>query len=262
MTDKRDISNNISEDSKDLPDFIFTESALLLQSSMEDILADLVNRVDLGPSDEEFYLLFHKFFNLYDRFQQEVITASGIKVVCGAGCSKCCSHWVEDVSSSEGAVIGRYLTENHPEMLEFVVSSFRKDFEEMESLCDRVDAKIAEYCSDSEEISDSYELLLSCFYQLERPCALLDVNGCCTVYPVRPLTCRDYLNLRDSSVCLPERINEGENATLILHLSDSVSQMMEILHQRFDDGSDDMSLRTLLVKFLEPVVEDGRGSDS
>lgn len=80
----------------------------------------------------------------------------------------------------------------------------------------------------------------------DMPCALLDENGCCIIYPVRPFTCRDYLNLRDSTTCLPENINETEPATLILHLSDAVTERLKTLHNRFNAGSEDMSLRSLL----------------
>jgi hypothetical protein len=68
---------------------------------------------------------------------------------------------------------------------------------------------------------------------------------------VRPLTCRDYLNLRDPGACLPDRINEETEATLVMHLSDIIAERLEILHRRFDQGRDDMSLRSILLRCLE-----------
>jgi len=53
-------------------------------------------------------------------------------------------------------------------------------------------------------------------------------------------------------VCLPGRINGEEKATLIMYLSDTVTQHLETLHRRFDQGSNDMSLRSLLLRFLAP----------
>jgi len=233
------------------PSFIVTESSQILLGSIEDILADLISRVDLCPADYEFYDKFRCILDLYDRFQREVIDASKISIVCSAGCSSCCCHWVDDVNSFEGMIISRYLADNHPDIINSVIKSFRKDAEALTSLQVLIDEKIAEYSNVSDDIPDNHELLLSCFYQLERPCALLDDSGRCLVYPVRPLTCRDYLNLRDPAACLPELINEEERATLIMYLSNTVSDRLEILHRRFDQGNNDMSLRTLLVRFLE-----------
>lgn len=243
------ISNN--EDSGNPPDLIMTDSSQNLLVTIENILDDLIDRSDLYPSDDEFYYKFLNIMDLYDRYQKVVLSASGISIVCHAGCSYCCCHWVDDVNSFEALIIRRYLKEHHLNMVESVIRSFRKDAEVLDSLHAIVDEKSAEYPSYEEEIDDSCELLLSCFYQLDRPCALLDQKGCCIIYPVRPFTCRDYLNLLDPEACHPERINEDENATLIMYLPETVLQKLEILHRRFDDGNNNMSLRSLLLRHLE-----------
>jgi len=255
MTGSSNIKNGSSEDLQSPPAIIITESARILLGQIEDILADLVNRTDLYPSDDEFYDKYRQLLDLYDILQHQILDASGINVVCTAGCSNCCCHWVEDVSSFEGIIISRYLYEHYPEMVDSVITSFRKDEQVLNSLSGLVEEKTAGDSSVSVDIPDPYDLLLSCFYQLQRPCALLDADGRCIVYPVRPFTCRDYLNLRDPAACLPDRINDEEHSTLMLYLSDTVSDRLEILHKRFDHGSDDRSLRSLLVRFFESGTE-------
>lgn len=255
MKKKDNIVSGNNDGSSSLPSFVMTESSRILLGSIENLLGELVSRADLRPSDEEFYHKYLSIINLYDRFQHEVINASGINAVCSAGCSHCCCHWVEDVNSFEGVIISRYLAEHHPDLIDFVIESFRQDEEVLESLCGLVDEKISGYSSFTDDIPDKYDLLLSCFYQMERPCALLDKNGRCIVYPVRPLTCRDYLNIRDCNACLPDRINEEKEATLIMDISDKVSKLLEILHRRFDYGDDNMSLRSLLVRYLEMSIK-------
>jgi len=255
MTEKNNIITDYNEDPDNSPPFVMTESSRMLLESIENLLGELVSLAGLCPSDEEFRYKYMDFLNLYDRFQHEVINASGINTVCSAGCSHCCCHWVEDVNSFEGIIISRYLAEHHPDLIDFVIESFRQDEEVLESLCGLVEKKIAEYSSFTDDIPDKYDLLLSCFYQLERPCALLDKNGRCIVYPVRSLTCRDYLNIRNSDACLPDRINEEKEATLIMDISDKVSELLEILHRRFDYGDDNMSLRSLLVRYLEMRIK-------
>lgn len=255
MTEKDNIVSGNNDGSGSLPSFVMTETSRMLLNSIEIFLTELVSRTDLHPADDEFYNKYTAILDLYDRFQHEVINASGIITVCGAGCSHCCCHWVEDVNSFEGIIISRYLAEHHPDLIYSIMESFRQDEEVLESLCGLVDEKIDEYSSFTDDIPDKYDLLLSCFYQMERPCALLDKNGCCIVYPVRPLTCRDYLNIRDCNACLPDRINEEKEATLIMDISDKVSELLELLHRRFDQGDDNMSLRSLLVRYLEMSIK-------
>ncbi len=247
---KNEITCN-NGDSVNPPEFVMTEYSQSLLCSIEKLLDDLLNRTDLIPSSDEFYCKFREILDIYDRLQLEVLKASGINVVCGAGCSNCCCHWVDDVSSVEAVIISRYLKEQYPDMIESVIRIFQDDAEVLNSLHAIVDEKSDEYSSFEEEIEDSYDLLLTCFYQLERPCALLDDKGQCIIYPVRPFTCRDFLNIKDPEACHPERINEEGNATLIMYLSDTISQKLEQLHLRFDDGSADMSLRSLLVRYLK-----------
>jgi Fe-S-cluster containining protein len=242
---------DVNDDSLyDSPVFNLTDSSRILLASIEHLLDELIARAELIPSDDEFYYKFTKVLDIYEQLQHEVLADSGISTVCSAGCSTCCFHWVEDVNSFEAAILARYLEDNYPGIIEQFICSFRKDAEVLESLRAIVDDKITEFSSYADEIADPYELLLSCFYQLERPCALLDSSGCCIVYPVRPLTCRDYLNLCDPEICHPDRINEEEQATLVMLLSEAVSQKIEILHRRFDISDNDMSLRTLLPRYL------------
>ncbi len=253
MTENRSIENGKREVPDDKTQVVITEFAGELLKSIENILAELVSRIDLSPADDEFYLTFCKLFNLYDLFQNEIIDASGINVVCKAGCSNCCCHWVDDVNSFEVMIIIRYLAINHPEIIDSIAISLRKDMDSLTLLKSHVDEKVTEYSFVTDDLPDKYDLLLLCFYQLERQCALLDDNGRCVVYPVRPFTCRDYINISDPSVCHPDRINEEEPATLILHLSDKVSQLLEILHHRFNEGNPDMSLRSRLLSLLESM---------
>ncbi len=235
------------------PEIVITESAGGIIIRIEEILDYLISRKDLNPDDDIFYFKFREALDLYDLLMYEVLAASEIISVCKTGCKQCCCHWVENVSSLEGAVISRYLKENHPDLIEQITDSFREDIDIFDSLCVSADDKFPEHHIFSDESDNRYDLLLSAFYQFGRYCALLDKNGRCMVYPVRPFTCRDYFNVRDSSACHPENINDENNATLIIYISDDITEKIEVLNRRFDKVSDDMSLRRLLIRFLEYV---------
>lgn len=256
MTEGNSLKNREDENSSTPPVFIINGTARSLLKEMEDILDGLICRADLHPSSEEFYNKFLRFLELQELFQRELLNETGVSTVCGAGCSSCCCHWVDDVYSFEGIIISRFIKEQRPWLVEPALSIFRRDAECMESLSVIVDDKLSELIPDPDEIPDRNELLLSCFYQMERPCALLDDTGRCSIYPVRPLTCRDYLNISAAEACLPERINEASEATLIMYLPDTLSEKLETLHCRFRAGVEDMSLRHILINLLEALPGD------
>ncbi|PKL19135.1 MAG: hypothetical protein CVV49_02335 [Spirochaetae bacterium HGW-Spirochaetae-5] len=249
----RDNFSDTAEGRANPPEIVITESAGKIIITIEEILDYLISRKDLNPDDNLFYFKFREALDLYDLLLEEVLAASEISSVCKTGCKQCCCHWVENVSFVEGAVISRYLKENHPDLVGQITGSFREDADIFDSVCVSADDKIPEHHIFGDESDDRYDLILSCFYQFGRHCALLDKNGRCMVYPVRPFTCRDYFNVRDASACHPEKINDENNATLIVYISDAITEKIEVLHRRFNKVSDDMSLRRLLVRFLKYV---------
>ncbi len=250
MTENDRILNTEDEDPLPPPSIIITEPARLILNSVENILSELAGETGLDPSDDEFYYRYLTLLEQYDELQRIVLKASGIDSVCGEGCSCCCFHWVEDVNSFEAMIMGRYIEENFPEKRESIKNTFFEDQNIFDSMRDAAEKMTPSAESGPGDIPDSYDLHLSLFYQMRRPCALLDGNGRCIVYPVRPLTCRDYLNLRDPAACLPERIDQERYATLIISVSDTIIEPLEILHQRFDFGSGSMSLRKLIPRYL------------
>lgn len=233
------------------PELLNTEFSAGILKSMDAALDEMLSMKNLTPGCDEFYNLFRNFLDMYEKYQQEVLQASGINIVCRAGCSACCFHWVDDVYSFEGYVIARYLKDNYNWKIKSLIEKFRNDAEIFESLYGIVNEKTDGYSGSCDEVADPYDMVLSSFYQLGRPCALLDDQGRCIVYPVRPFTCRDYLNIKNPEACLPERINNDARATIIMYLSDDISEKFEQLHHRYNKNGDDMSLRKLLVFFLE-----------
>jgi Fe-S-cluster containining protein len=98
--------------------------------------------------------------------------------------------------------------------------------------------------------SDPYDIVLSGFYQLRRACPLLDKDGSCSIYAVRPLTCRIYVSFSHPRYCKPENINEGKAATYLLDLEKDASDLFDALHFMYDEAHGDTGLRSMLLKRL------------
>jgi Fe-S-cluster containining protein len=226
--------------------------AAVIHSRIETEIKKLLQSDARSALEPEFINGYEKIMELFEEFQKEVIAFSGNSITCSNNCTRCCFHWVEDVYSFEAEIIADYIKKNFSSRVSEILDRFRKDVAEIE----RLDAIVGEKmfaCGEDKEASgiDSVDLLLSGFYQLRRPCALLDDNGACGIYPVRPLTCRIYLSFSDPMYCDPDYINESDVRTYLLDLEESASELLDQLHMEFDRFENDMGLRSVLIKCLE-----------
>jgi len=208
------------------------DSAMRIHESIAETLRGLVKCSASSPLDKEFRLGFEKALLLYDDYQRETLSSNKKQASCAKGCGLCCYHWVEDVNSFEMQIIAGYIKTHLPrQQIEKIVETCRNDVATMESLEKIVDKKFA-VLNPQVEIDPSF-ILLSSFYQLERPCPLLTPAGECSVYNVRPITCRIYMSLADPKRCAPSNINDGEVVTCVLDLQEEANALLDELHLRF-----------------------------
>ncbi len=206
--------------------------------------------LDCSCLDPLFVAGFSDVLSLYQIFQQLVIAHSSMNVSCKQGCSYCCYHWVEDVNSFEAEIIADYIKRNMPEKVNSIIEICKDDTAELERLLNVVSAKISESKDDEADQIDEFELLLTVFYQMKRPCPLLDDNNSCSVYPVRPLTCRVYMSFADPLHCSPEYINDEEVSTYLLNLEEDANEILDRLHFRYRKDENDTGLRSMLIGYL------------
>ncbi|MFP4417254.1 MAG: YkgJ family cysteine cluster protein [Chitinispirillaceae bacterium] len=206
---------------------------------------------NLFPEDGAFVRQYQSIMQLLGKYQDAVISGTDYHVSCGKGCSTCCYHWVEDVYSFEARMIAAYIRETTPQEVDRIIAICRKDEEQLIMIQEVVDHTISLNRKEIEaEGIDPVDLLLASFYQLKRPCPLLSTDGICTIYPLRPLTCRIYVNLSDPHFCDPRYIHDEEIRTYLLDMQESANALLDDLHGRFDTFEGDTGLRSLLIKCL------------
>lgn len=200
--------------------------------------------------DEGFVSTLKEVHRLFDIFQKEVLNNSELKCCCRETCATCCYHWVEDVNSFEAEIIADYIHTIMPGEVKRIIETCRSDCLELERLNDLVQKRLLETGDDGEQI-DEIDLLLSVYYQMKRPCPLLDRNNRCSIYAVRPLTCRIYINLSNPSCCDPECINDSGMNTYLLDLEEDANQILDRLHFKYMKFEGDTGLRSLIPRYLE-----------
>lgn len=235
------------------PNLSIPPSADALQKQIIHHLGNLLDLAGATPAEPAFKKTYTLLLDLFDHFQKEVVNHSSYTIRCTKSCSWCCYHWVEDVNSFEAILIAEYLKTYFPKHIPAVVRMCEADRQHLFMLDAALKKRLSQE-KDNPEIScyDPVDLLLSCFYQLKRPCPLLTPKGLCSIYTLRPLSCRIYVGFEHPDRCKPENINESDIPTYLLDFSEEARELIERLHSRYNRFNS-TALREMLGECLRIV---------
>jgi len=226
------------------------EAARAIQRSIAELLETLCTGAPSAMSPA-FMAGWQEALTLADRYREEITQHAGRTVACTKGCASCCFHWVEDVNSFEAEAIAAWLVRYAPEKIPSIIDRCTRDAAALSHLNALVEAKLALLDSAQNEAIDPTDLLLASFHRLRRPCPLLDgTTRSCLVYPLRPLTCRMYVNFSDPARCSPGAADDTDIPTSLFNLEEPADGFIDALHFKFMRFEGDTGLRSLLPKYL------------
>ena len=230
---------------------IVPQSALALQKDIINRLKKLVACRHKSCLCKEFKTGYAQILRLFEEYQREVLKAGPYEITCKKGCGVCCHHWAEDVYSFEGKILAEYIRLNRGPEIPYVIRALKQDHAWRDRIKSAVDSSRENaFYKKTLGKTDPYDIVLSGFYQLKRPCPLLGNDGSCSVYAIRPLTCRIYVSFSHPKFCRPERINGGKALTYLLDLEKDASDLFDQLHFMYDECEGDTGLRSMLLKIL------------
>jgi Fe-S-cluster containining protein len=226
-------------------------SAQKIEKEIVSVLKQLLKQASPSCLDKEFRDAYKKTLELFSLYQREVLAVYPLAVTCNNGCGVCCNHWPEDTYSFEMLLIADHLKKHRPAEIDRIVKTLRGDVQ----CLDRIKRAVEERLKDPAERAalggiDPYDVALSSFYQMNRPCPLLDINGSCTVYSIRPFTCRVYVSFSSPDLCRPDNILGDKAMTYLLDLEKDTSELFDRLHFMYDVFDGETGLRAMLYKAL------------
>jgi Fe-S-cluster containining protein len=232
-------------------DPVVPPSARKIEKKIVSILKHLLKRAHPSCLDKEFLSAYAGALKLFSLYQREVLAAHPLAATCKIGCGVCCNHWPEDTYSFEVLLIAHHLKKYRPEEIDRIAKILRGDIQ----CLDRIKRAVEERLKDPSERAalgdiDPYDVALSSFYQLNRPCPLLGKNGSCTIYTIRPFTCRVYVSFSSPDLCRPESILGEKAMTYLLDLEKDTSELFDMLHFMYDVFDGETGLRAMLYKAL------------
>ncbi len=222
-----------------------------IEREMVSILGRLLKHPSPSCLDKEFVVGYKRVLSLFSSYQGAVLAAYPLPVTCTKGCGVCCNHWPEDTYSFEVLSIAYALRRTRSRDIGPIRAALREDIDSLADLKRIVGKKFDDPAPRGEYGDiDPYDLVLSSFYQLNRPCPLLGADGSCSIYAIRPLTCRVYISFSSPALCAPDAILGEEAMTYLLDLEKDTSDLFDSLHFAYDIFDGDTSLRSMLFKAL------------
>ncbi len=213
-----------------------------IRNGLKELVQEEFPSCTLSP----FKTMYLRLLSLFDEYMDEYLKSSEEKSVCSAGCGTCCRHWADDVYSFEAEIIADHMKETGMD-----TESFIKQAEEDSRILARIKALVRTRKNILKKSGiDEYDAALLSFYRMDRPCEFLDSKGSCSIYEVRPMMCRSFVNTCRPENCQPENISDPDSGTMIVWLDDECEELLQILHEKYSSEPEDMGLRSQVRKIL------------
>ena len=162
-----------------------------------------------------------EYHRLFSQYLEAVLPQQPRAIQCRPACGNCCHHYPMSVEPFE--LISLYSDlRKHCDLLELMESCLSRSsmFEKF------YESRKGEHLSVSPSEADiddmAEDLALHDYFSAWKPCPFSDQAGDCTVYPLRPVSCRMYFSETDPKYCTPEYLQTPENDSYIVYLPDCI----------------------------------------
>lgn len=200
---------------------------------LDALAADLGRECAVGPDNlveqlpliREFTREYHRLFSEY---LDAVLPQQPRPIQCRPACGNCCHHYPMSVEPFElltlyGDLRGRNDLLDIMEACQVRSSLFSRMFESRRTEAEKGEVADGEGQGFQMDLDDYAEdKALHDYFAAWKPCPFSDKAGDCTVYPLRPVSCRMYFSETDPKFCTPEHLQTPENDSYIVYLPDSI----------------------------------------
>ncbi len=166
---------------------------------------------------KEIYVLVDRYFSSAN----ELLEGS---IACNSQCVNCCSHYPSSVEPFELFFIYAKIRQRS-DIEQLLVKCFSRT-EIFESLLAQAKESLTE--------SEAEDLALKEYFQSQKLCPF-NQDGHCSIYEIRPISCRMYFSLTPETYCTPDHIETDKNRSFIHYFSDQVELSIEDLKRDWED---------------------------
>lgn len=166
------------------------------------------------PNILSFVKRYHEFFAQY---LAAVLPQQPRPIQCRPACGNCCHHYPMSVEPFELIYMYNDLRKRD-DLLEIM--------EACQSRSDMFERLFNERMALGLSEDDAEDKALHDYFSEWRSCPFSNKVGDCTIYPMRPVSCRMYFSETDPKYCTPEYLQTENNDSYIVYLPDIIEEAL------------------------------------
>lgn len=158
-----------------------------------------------------------------------LVQDAGENVSCTSGCGACCRGFVA-ITQAEARQLRKHIAELPQARRSILESRFKQAHQRLE------DAGLLKAIQAAESwTAADYQAMISAYFPLGIACPFLE-NESCSIYPVRPITCREFLVTSPAHHCAEQDSAQVRRVTLPLQVFHAVArwQQTEVEENRLE----------------------------
>ena len=158
-----------------------------------------------------------RYHEIFAQYLSAVLPQQPRPIQCRAACGNCCHHYPMSVEPFELIYMYNDLRKRD-DLLEIM--------EACQSRSDMFERLFNERSASGLSEDDAEDKALHDYFSEWRPCPFSNKVGDCTIYPMRPVSCRMYFSETDPKYCTPEYLQTENNDSYIVYLPDIIEEAL------------------------------------
>lgn len=205
-------------------------SALLLKERdrLDNLAATLGRESAIGPDNlaaqiPHILKFTQEYHDAFAGYLKAILPQHPRPIQCRAACGNCCHHYPMSVEPFELLTLYSELRKRE-DLLSIMESCqvrstlFEKLYEKNKAAHSQGDTELV--CDDLDDKAE--DEALHDYFAAWTPCPFSDYKGDCSIYPLRPVSCRMYFSETDPKYCTPEHLRTPRNDSYIVYLPDHI----------------------------------------
>lgn len=181
------------------------------------------NLVQELPAIIAFTKAYHE---AYSQYLKAVLPQQPRPIQCRPACGNCCHHYPMSVEPFELIYLYSELRKRDDLISIMEACQFRA------STFDHLYEKRLETIASEDEAEDK---ALHDYFAVWKPCPFSDRAGDCSVYPLRPVSCRMYFSETDPKFCTPDFLQTEKNESYIVYLPDVIEEAIYGISEHYSE---------------------------
>ena len=186
------------------------------------------NLLEQMPKIIEFTREYHQ---AYAGYIKAILVQQPKPIQCRPACGNCCHHYPMSVEPFELLTIYSELRKGDNLLTVMEACQVRATlFEKLYEKNKAAHENVVDILGLDDKAEDD---ALHDYFAAWTPCPFSDAKGDCSVYPLRPVSCRMYFSETDPKYCTPQHLRTSRNDSYIVYMPDFIEEAVYLVSEHY-----------------------------